>query len=309
MHIRSNNTYINRSPDLYLNTIKGALLTQEERENEVSRPNFETEIPYQLLCKSARRPYYATPGSVGLDLYSPHDAIVEPGEQECLPLGVALKTPPGTYLRLTTRSSLGSRAIEVGAGVIDADYRGEIIAIVYNFSDRPLYIRSGSAIAQGIITPYLRRQPVEVKYLGEGARVWGLGRDLERGAIKAQNIGKNLRFNDEVSVVYEDEKDIVKIWKQPLPKFEGPQGLELTIGNLKASSVLEASIQKEIAEDRLGACSRVIKLHDAITEHMQPEEANKVWRTFSNSIRDLEAARVKGLEIEKAIEDAKKEDA
>ena len=314
--MRQNNTFVTRSPNVYLDTIKGTFLTQEEKDSEISKPNFDVDIPYQLLCKSARRPYYATPGSVGLDLVSPHDAIVEPGEQECLPLGVALKTPPGTYLRLTTRSSLGSRAIEVGAGVVDSDFRGEIIAIIHNFSERPLYIRSGSAICQGIITPFLKRHPIEVKHLEQGARVWGLGRDLERGAIKTQNIEKvekefkNLRFDDDVSIFYEDEKDfenIVKTWSQPLPKFEGPKG-ELSIGNIKASNVLEASVQKEIAEDRLGVCGRVFKLHDAITEHMQPEEANKIWRSLSNSIRDLEEARTKGLEIEKAIEDAKKED-
>ena len=315
MHLRHNNSFITRSPSVYLDMVKGTKLSEEEKEAEVGKPNSATEIPFQKLCKSARRPSYATSGSVGMDLFAPHDAIVEPGEQECLPLGVGIRCPPGTYLRLATRSSLGSRAIEVGAGVIDSDYRGEILCIVYNFSAKPIYIREGTAICQGIITPFEKREPIEVNYLEQGARVLGLGRDIKKEAAKLVNLErefKSLRFNDTVTLFYENEdsevKNIVQTWDQKLPKFEGPTGSEAEIAGIKASNVLEACVQKEFAEDKLGATSRVIRLHDAVTEHMRPEEANQVWKQLSGSIRELEEARAKGQEIERAIETNKRWD-
>ena len=303
MHKRQNNTYGTRNPSVYLEKVKGTNLTKEEKEAEVSKPNPVTEVPFLRLCASARRPYYNTPGSAGLDLFAPHDAIVEPGEQECLPLGIAIKTPPHTYLRLCTRSSLGSRAIEVGAGVVDSDHRGEVLAVIYNFSKKPLYICEGSAICQAIITPFEKREPIEVDYLEQGARYFGLGRDKQAAKIlNLEREFKNLRFNDQV-LFYEDEvnetKEIVEKWHKKLPEFTGPKGPEVKL--------LETLVHKEAAEEKLAASSKVLHLTDAVTEYMRSEEADKIWKDLKQEFKDLEQAREKGEAIEKAIEEARAE--
>ncbi|KAJ4462004.1 putative deoxyuridine 5'-triphosphate nucleotidohydrolase [Paratrimastix pyriformis] len=77
------------------------------------------------------------------------DCVVPPRGRLLVPTGIAIALPPETYGRIASRSGLALKnGIDVGAGVIDGDYRGEIKVLLFNHSDEPFPIAAGSRIAQ-----------------------------------------------------------------------------------------------------------------------------------------------------------------
>ena len=76
--------------------------------------------------------------------------------------GLSLAMPSGCYGRIAPRSGLAiKKFIDVGAGVVDADYRGELGIVLFNFSDTDFQINMGDKIAQLIFkkikTPVLKK--------------------------------------------------------------------------------------------------------------------------------------------------------
>ncbi len=90
-------------------------------------------------------------GSVGLDLYSTEEVTIEPGKYELVPTGLVLTLPVGTYGRVAPRSGLSTRGIDVKAGVIDPDYKGEVQVLLLNFGTESFTCSSGQRIAQLIL--------------------------------------------------------------------------------------------------------------------------------------------------------------
>ena len=77
--------------------------------------------------------------------------------------GLAFAIPVGNYGRLAPRSGLAVKnSLHVGAGVIDADYRGEVKVLLFNFSDVDFQVNEGDRIAQIIIEKYTLTQIAEV---------------------------------------------------------------------------------------------------------------------------------------------------
>lgn len=113
-------------------------------------------------------PTYATPGSVGFDLYCREDTTLAPGEISLLPTGVVIATPPGYMLLVTSRSSTPRRkglSVPHGVGVIDQDYAGdgdEVRCQVHNFTAAPVTVKRGERLAQGIFVRVDRVQWEEV---------------------------------------------------------------------------------------------------------------------------------------------------
>ncbi len=106
--------------------------------------------------KSASIPAYQTPGSVAFDLSPSEDAVIAPGEIKLIPTGLVICTPPGHMLVIAARSSTPLKKglmIANGIGIIDQDYCGpddEIRLQVRNFTDKPVEIKKGDRIAQGL---------------------------------------------------------------------------------------------------------------------------------------------------------------
>lgn len=109
-------------------------------------------------------PSYATAGSAGMDLRACIDAPVTimPGEQGLIPTGLAIALPdPGYVALLYARSGL---AIKHGlspancVGVIDSDYRGEIVVALRNYAKEPYTVEPGERIAQMVITPVVQAE-------------------------------------------------------------------------------------------------------------------------------------------------------
>lgn len=109
-------------------------------------------------------PSYATAGSAGMDLRACIDApvTITPGEQGLIPTGLAIALPdPGYVALLYARSGL---AIKHGlspancVGVIDSDYRGEIVVALRNYAKEPYTVEPGERIAQMVITPVVQAE-------------------------------------------------------------------------------------------------------------------------------------------------------
>ncbi len=107
-------------------------------------------------------PFYATEGSAGLDLAACIDGDIKlsPGERRAIPTGVAIALPSAEYVGLiVVRSSLGlggGITLPNAVGVIDSDYRGEIMVALTNISNMPYTIKQGERIAQLLIMPVCR---------------------------------------------------------------------------------------------------------------------------------------------------------
>src|SRR3989338_1664612 len=109
----------------------------------------EPEIILKIvkLHPDATLPLQQTPQSAGYDLASIDDYEIQPSCRCLVSTGLQLAIPRCCYGRIAPRSGLAVRCIDIGAGVIDSDYRGEIKVLVINNANQPFLIRKGDRIA------------------------------------------------------------------------------------------------------------------------------------------------------------------
>lgn len=94
-------------------------------------------------------PEYATDGAAGADLRALAETVLEPGARAAVPTGVRLQIPPGHVGLVWPRSGLAVRhGIDTLAGVIDSDYRGEVLVVLVNHGAEAVRIAAGDRIAQ-----------------------------------------------------------------------------------------------------------------------------------------------------------------
>jgi dUTP pyrophosphatase len=106
-------------------------------------------LTFFRLHKDAVLPTRATPQAAGLDLTSVATGMVPPWGSRSFSTGWSIRLPAHVYGRIASRSGLAfGHSIEVGAGVIDRDYRGEVCVLLRNFSDEPYLVHAGDRIAQ-----------------------------------------------------------------------------------------------------------------------------------------------------------------
>ena len=111
--------------------------------------------------------------SAGYDLYACIDEplIITSRSTSLVPTGLAIRLPTNHYGRIAPRSGLAYRhSLDVGAGVIDEDYSGEIGVVIFNLSDKDYTVYHGDRIAQLIVTPYISPEINEVTFLKDTTR-------------------------------------------------------------------------------------------------------------------------------------------
>jgi dUTP pyrophosphatase len=125
-------------------------------------------------------PQYQSALAAGLDLVAavPADAPVElvPGARAAIPTGIAIALPDGSEGQIRPRSGLAMRhgvTVLNSPGTIDADYRGELQAILVNIGSESFVIRRGMRIAQLVIAPIQHARLVEAKTLETTERAGG----------------------------------------------------------------------------------------------------------------------------------------
>ena len=131
-------------------------------------------VKIKKLNEKAVIPTYGSPYSAGADLYSAMDDItIEPHATVLVKTGIALELPIGFAGLIYARSGLASKrglAPANKVGVIDCDYRGEVMVALHNHTDIPQTVASGERIAQLVITPYVVADFEETDELSETVR-------------------------------------------------------------------------------------------------------------------------------------------
>jgi dUTP pyrophosphatase len=106
-------------------------------------------VYFKLLNENAKTPFRASLGGAGYDLYSSTEVNIAPYSRKLIPTGVSIEIDaPNTYARIAPRSSLSIHGIDVGAGVVDRDYRGEVFVLLINTRQQGITIGKGDRIAQ-----------------------------------------------------------------------------------------------------------------------------------------------------------------
>ena len=132
-------------------------------------------IRVKKLRPGATLPAYGSTGAAGADLTACLEApiIIEAGSTAFIPTGIALEVPAGCAGLVYARSGMACKqglAPANKVGVIDSDYRGEIMVALHNHSGSARSIEPGQRIAQLLITPVLRAAYVEAAELSDTAR-------------------------------------------------------------------------------------------------------------------------------------------
>lgn len=132
-------------------------------------------VSVKLLDPRAKMPSYGSADAAGADLYAVTDGpvTVAPGETVLIHTGLALAIPQGFVGLVYARSGLATKqglAPANKVGVIDADYRGELMVALHNHSGEMRTVEHGDRIAQLVITPYLTAQFIQQEELDDTVR-------------------------------------------------------------------------------------------------------------------------------------------
>ena len=110
------------------------------------------ELPCMKLLPTVCMPTWATPKSVGLDLYSPTSVLIPAHDKVLIDMGIAFQIPMGYYGWIAPRMGLAiHHHIHVGAGVVDPDYTGSVQVLLLNLSSQNHAIEVNHHIAQLIL--------------------------------------------------------------------------------------------------------------------------------------------------------------
>lgn len=118
------------------------------------------KVKIKKLSDAAVLPKYSSEGAAGADLYNyESDVTIAPGETAAIGTGLSVEIPDGYVGLVFARSGLASKhglAPANKTGVIDCDYRGEIIVMLFNHSSKEYTVKAGERVAQLVIVPYLK---------------------------------------------------------------------------------------------------------------------------------------------------------
>ena len=132
-------------------------------------------IPVKILREGAKLPTYGSAEAAGADLYAclEENVTIRPGETAFIPTGFAMAVPKGCAGLIYARSGMACKRDLAPAnkvGVIDSDYRGEIIVALHNHGSEVQSVSHGERIAQMVITPVLTPGFVLSENLDDTAR-------------------------------------------------------------------------------------------------------------------------------------------
>lgn len=125
------------------------------------------------LQRNAKLPQYGTPHSAGADLYACEGTDIPAGETRFVHTGIAVELPAGTVGLVYARSGLACKQDLAPAnkvGVIDCDYRGEIVVALHNHGKETRTVAAGDRVAQLVVCPYYSCEFEETERLSETVR-------------------------------------------------------------------------------------------------------------------------------------------
>uniref|UniRef100_A0AC34GT88 dUTPase-like domain-containing protein n=1 Tax=Panagrolaimus sp. ES5 TaxID=591445 RepID=A0AC34GT88_9BILA len=109
----------------------------------------EFKVPFLKINENAKAPFRGSEFAAGADIHSAEDCVVPKKGKYLVSTALKLALPKGTYGRVAPRSGLAFKSqIDIGAGVVDEDYRGEVKVLLFNFGQEDFYVKQGDRIAQ-----------------------------------------------------------------------------------------------------------------------------------------------------------------
>ena len=128
------------------------------------------------LTEDATIPTRGSKLAAGYDLYSAVDRLIPAGDNALVWTDLLIKVPSGTYGRIAPRSGLAWRNnIDIGAGVVDEDYRDNVCVVMFNHANIDFEVKKGNRIAQLICEKISHPKIKELDSLDKTNREGGLG--------------------------------------------------------------------------------------------------------------------------------------
>ena len=152
-------------------------------------------LKVQKLSNNVALPKRSTGGVAGYDLCASQDCTIPAGGKGLVHTGLAISFPAGFDARIVPRSRLAlKRFTDVGPGVVDSDYRGEVGVILFNHGDQDFEVKMGDRIIQLILEKIDTPRVEEVQDLGNAVR--GTGGFGSTGVKSGNDTGNNSEKNE-----------------------------------------------------------------------------------------------------------------
>lgn len=133
-------------------------------------------IRVKKLHSGAKLPTYGSLDAAGADLYAhipEGELVIAPGETQMVHTGICMELPRGFAGLIYARSGMATKrglAPANKVGVVDPDYRGEILVALHNHGQTPASVQDGERVAQLVVTPYCTAEFLEAETLSETVR-------------------------------------------------------------------------------------------------------------------------------------------
>ncbi|XP_073706640.1 deoxyuridine 5'-triphosphate nucleotidohydrolase-like isoform X1 [Garra rufa] len=159
-----------------------AVSPQKRCKSDAVNGHEQLVLKFAKLTENATTPSRGSNRAAGFDLYSAYDYSVGPMDKALVKTDIQIAVPHGYYGRVAPRSGLAVKHfIDVGAGVVDEDYRGNLGVVLFNFNKEPFEVKKGDRIAQLICERICYPELQELQTLD----------DTERGAGGFGSTGTN----------------------------------------------------------------------------------------------------------------------
>eukprot|EP00618_Florenciella_parvula_P014253 CAMPEP_0119467264 /NCGR_PEP_ID=MMETSP1344-20130328/1533_1 /TAXON_ID=236787 /ORGANISM="Florenciella parvula, Strain CCMP2471" /LENGTH=246 /DNA_ID=CAMNT_0007499621 /DNA_START=147 /DNA_END=887 /DNA_ORIENTATION=+ len=229
----------------------------------------------QKLSEAATLPVRGSELAAGYDLASAVEVTVPAGGKALVKTNLAIATPLDCYARIAPRSGLAwKKFIDVGAGVVDADYRGDVGVILFNFGDEDFVVNPGDRVAQLILEKVHMAPVEEVEELPDTNR--GAGGFGSTGVTNALQENSN-STNTLPDAAAPAAKRACLDAAAPPPVPDAPALLPaaqllLFLSDLEVAGALDAETKKSLkafalsTDERMVACMQVYQTNGVAAE-------------------------------------------
>ncbi|XP_053479822.1 deoxyuridine 5'-triphosphate nucleotidohydrolase, mitochondrial isoform X1 [Ictalurus furcatus] len=144
---------------------------KKSRTEEINEKRGNIVLKFAKLSEHATAPTRGSAKAAGYDLYSAYDYSIPPMDKAIVKTDLQIAVPAGCYGRVAPRSGLAAKHfIDVGAGVVDEDYRGNLGVVLFNFGKETFEVKKGDRVAQLVCERICYPDLQELKTLDETER-------------------------------------------------------------------------------------------------------------------------------------------
>lgn len=155
-------------------------------------------LKIRLISDKAKVPYKAYQKSAGFDLFSAENLTIKPHQRQLILTDIAVQLPKNTYGRIAPRSGLSYfHSIDIGAGVIDEDFRGNIGVLLINNGNKAFQVRVHDRIGQLVIEKICHPKIEVIDEVPQTVRQNREPNKKNKGFVSIDEIPRTVRQNKE----------------------------------------------------------------------------------------------------------------